>query len=96
MSDLHLPSLLAQDTSQLAAAIVERHGGRERLSVLDYEIVLAVVKTLQAMRAAAPADLPRLVESLSKLESMLPGAAGSGPARSPLQQLHDHCAGVPS
>jgi hypothetical protein len=96
VSDLHLPSLLAQDTGQLAAAIVERHGGRERLSVLDYEIVLAVVKTLQAMRAAAPADLPRLVESLSKLEAMLPGAAGSGPARSPLQQLHDHCAGVPS
>jgi hypothetical protein len=88
MSDLHLPSLLTQDVDQLAAAIVERHGGRGRLSVVDLEIVFSMVKTFQALRSAAPADVPRLVDSLSKLEQMLPAP----PDRSPLDALNSHIA----
>jgi hypothetical protein len=74
----------------LAGAIIERHGGRERLSMLDLEIVLAMVKTLQAMRAAAPGDLPRLVDSLSKLEQMLPSSSKA--SLSPLDTLNSHIA----
>jgi hypothetical protein len=94
VSDLHLPSLLAQDADTLAAAIVERHGGRAAMNAMDLEIVAGMVRTFNAMRAAAPADLPALVSSLSKLEQMLP--PGSGRELSPLDRLREHCAGVPS
>jgi hypothetical protein len=95
VSDLHLPSALAKDADQLATAIIERHGGRVALSVMDFEVIASMVRVFNAMRAAAPTDLPRLVDSLAKLEAMLPSSS-SKVERSPLQQLHDHCAGVPS
>jgi hypothetical protein len=51
-----------------------------------------MTKVFAAMRSAKPEDLPRLVDSLSKLEQMLPAP----PEHSPLDQLDAHCAGVPS
>jgi hypothetical protein len=90
VSELHLPSLLAQDADTLAAAIVERHGGRGAMNAMDLEIVAGMVRTFNAMRAAAPADLPALVSSLSKLEQMLPSPVGR--SLSALDQLNAHIA----
>jgi hypothetical protein len=84
MSDL--PAALAQTPGELASAIMDRHGGRSNLTVVDFEVVAAMIRVFNAMRGAEPAELPRLVDSLAKLEQMLPSVAG----RSPLDQLNAH------
>jgi len=86
----------AKSPDELFDAIADRHGGRSRLSVADIEVVTNMVRVFDAMRRAAPADLPRLVDSLAKLEGMLPGSQQR--SLSPLDRLRDHCAthGVPS
>ena len=94
---LHLPSALAKDADELAASIIARHGGPAAMATVDYEIVASMVRLFSAMRAAAPGDLPRLVDSLAKLEGMLPSPATS--SRSPLDNLNNHIAtthGAPS
>jgi hypothetical protein len=88
VTDLHLPSALARDADQLAGAIIARHGGRGAMSVVDLEIVASMTKVFAAMRVAKPDELPRLVDSLSRLEEMLPAP----PDRSPLQALNSHIA----
>jgi hypothetical protein len=87
---MSLAASLAQSSTELADAIIRRHGGRDALSMVDLEVVAAMVRVFSAMRSAAPAELPRLVDSLTRLESMLPDHAQS--SRSPLEQLHAHIA----
>ena len=92
MSDgLAMPMALARDANELARAIITRHGGDAAMTAVDYEIVAGMVRVFNAMRAAAPADLPKLIDSLSKLDGML-GLSPGKSERSPLERLHDHCA----
>jgi hypothetical protein len=91
-----LPAALAQSAGELADAIIERHGGRGAMTIIDLEVVASMVRVFNAMRAADVDVLPRLIDSLAKLEGML---SAPSRARSPLQALHDHIAtthGVPS
>jgi hypothetical protein len=79
---------VARDAGELIDAIVERHGGRERLSVFDREVVAAMVRVFNAIRTAEAADLPRLADVLCKLDAML----ALPRSRSPLQTLDAHIA----
>jgi hypothetical protein len=82
---------LAQTADELAGAIISRHGGAAAMTAMDYEIVAAMVRVFNSVRAADAGDLPRLVDSLAKLEGMLPPAKST---RTPLQDLHAHIAAV--
>jgi len=92
MGDLHLPSALAKDADELAASIMARHGGPAAMTAVDYEIVASMVRVFNAMRAAVPADLPKLIDSLSKLDGMLDLSPGKAKASSPLDTLNSHIA----
>ena len=81
---------MAQSATELFAAIAERHGGEGVLSIVDLEVIAALVRLFSSIRMAEVSDLPRLVDSVAKLEAMLPQAPKS--ARSPLQALQDHIA----
>jgi hypothetical protein len=90
MTPLHLNSAQAKNADELAGAIIARHGGRAAMSVADLEVVASMVRVFNAMRGAAPADLPQLVGALSRLESMLPSPGkATGTA---LDRLHQHIA----
>ena len=78
---------LARDAGELIDAIVERHGGPGRMSVFDSEVVAAMIRVFSAIRTADAADLPRLADTLCKLDGMLASPTRS---RSPLDTLNSH------
>ena len=66
---------LATSTTELFDAICAKHGGE--LSIVDREVVAGMCKLFAAMRAASAEEVPKYIDGISRLESMLPQVAGS-------------------
>jgi hypothetical protein len=81
---------LARTPEELAAGIIASHGGPAMLTAAHHEIVLAMVRTFDAMRRCDPADLGGHADSLSKLEKLLPQVVT--PALTAQQALSDYLA----
>jgi hypothetical protein len=79
---------------ELHAALVERHGGRAALSPVDMELIWSLTKVFVGLRNAPAGDVPKLIESVSRIEAMLPSPGKA--SLSPLDALEAHCARVPS
>jgi len=78
---------LATSIAELFEALCERHGGRDRLSVVDREVVMGMCRLLSTMRGADADALPKLIDAYAKLEGMLPA-----PATSKVTTIRDYAA----
>lgn len=60
------------DFQDLFNAMVTKHGGAERLSALDVEIVTICCRTMVAMRTADPSEAARMAQTVSLMVQTLP------------------------
>jgi hypothetical protein len=56
----------------LFSAITEQHGGLDRMTPVQVEIVSAMVRVLLELPSAQPAELPRLSRAVAELTAQLP------------------------
>jgi len=63
--------MITADQQELFDTLVTQHGGADKLSRVDLEKILAIVKTTGALRQATGADVPRVAATLIKLSDEL-------------------------
>jgi hypothetical protein len=63
--------MITADQQELFDTLVSQHGGADKLSRVDLEKILAIVKTTGALRQASGPDVPRVAGTLIKLSEEL-------------------------